>query len=165
MQQGGRQIFVPNVFWYHTHMAYTPYVVPVSVKGIVFEDVAVWLRKNERDEWELPGGKIEPGEQPTQTVVRELAEELGFTTEVAGIVQAHMYTVKSSDDEQHGVMVLTYLCKLMKKTGGFELVGEAGPAEFKAFPVDELADVRMPDFYKDAIREAFRRQDDFSTVL
>ncbi len=28
-------------------------------------------------QWELPGGKIEPGEQPSATAVREVAEELG----------------------------------------------------------------------------------------
>ena len=59
-------------------MTYQPYLVPISVKGIVMEDGKVWLRKNERDEWELPGGKMEEGEQPEQTVARELTEELGF---------------------------------------------------------------------------------------
>ncbi len=29
--------------------------------------------------WELPGGKVEPGELPTQALVREIREELGST--------------------------------------------------------------------------------------
>ena len=34
--------------------------------------------------WELPGGKVEPGEPPAAAVVRELREELGVAVEVTG---------------------------------------------------------------------------------
>jgi 8-oxo-dGTP diphosphatase len=32
--------------------------------------------------WELPGGKVEPGESPDDALVREVAEELGCTISV-----------------------------------------------------------------------------------
>jgi 8-oxo-dGTP diphosphatase len=34
--------------------------------------------------WELPGGKVEPGEEPAGAAVREIEEELGCTIEVTG---------------------------------------------------------------------------------
>jgi 8-oxo-dGTP diphosphatase len=34
--------------------------------------------------WELPGGKVEPGEDPRTTAVREIAEELSCSIEVTG---------------------------------------------------------------------------------
>src|SRR5580704_1679192 len=52
----------------------------VSVKGVLIEDGSVLLRENERGEWELPGGRPEPGEDPTACLIREFAEELGAAT-------------------------------------------------------------------------------------
>lgn len=130
------------------------YSVPISVKGIIFEDNKVWLRKNERDEWELPGGKLDEGEQPEEAIVRELKEELGFSVEVADIIQVYLYQIEKSQDESKGVLVTSYLCKLINKSGSFELKGEAGKAEFEKFPVEELDNLNMPQFYKKAIAAA-----------
>ncbi len=135
---------------------YKTYQVPISIKGIVFEDGKVWLRHNERNEWELPGGKLDEGEQPEQTITRELREELGFETKVVKIIQSHLYTIKTSSDESRGVLVVTYLCELSDKAGDFEITGEAGVSKFERFSLEEVKDLTMPEFYKVAILQAFK---------
>ena len=134
---------------------YVPYLVPISIKGIVIENEEVWLRKNERDEWELPGGKLDEGEQPEETILRELQEELGFKMEVVDIIQSHLYTITKSEDESQGVLVVSYLCKLIDKVGEFEIQGEAGEAKFEKFSKEAMKELNMPQFYKKAILKAF----------
>ena len=48
---------------------------PVSVKGVLRAPTGeVVLLLNEREAWELPGGRIELGESSTECLAREIAE-------------------------------------------------------------------------------------------
>jgi hypothetical protein len=40
-------------------MAPMEHLLPISIKGVLIENEAVMLLENERDEWELPGGRLE----------------------------------------------------------------------------------------------------------
>jgi len=41
---------------------------PVSIKGVFVEAGGIVLLENDRDEWELPGGRLEPGKAPEGAV-------------------------------------------------------------------------------------------------
>ena len=60
-------------------------VWPVSIKGVCLVGAKVVLLRNERDEWELPGGRLEAGEDPVPCLKRELEEELGIAAEIDGL--------------------------------------------------------------------------------
>ena len=50
---------------------------PVSVKGVLLAPSGeVVLLLNEREEWELPGGRIELGESSVECLAREIREDL-----------------------------------------------------------------------------------------
>lgn len=120
------------------------YRFPVSVKGIVYHNGNVVLLKNERDEWELPGGKLELGESPEVCVIREIEEELGLTAQVGPLLDSWVYHIFEGVD----VLILTYGCYPTP----FATVTHS--PEHKAvglFSPEEIPTLRMPEGYKKSI--------------
>lgn len=60
-------------------------------KNASFEYLLVTAKKN-RDEWLLPKGHIEPGEEPEQTAVREVLEETGCWARIVGHIDDALIT-------------------------------------------------------------------------
>jgi 8-oxo-dGTP pyrophosphatase MutT (NUDIX family) len=121
----------------------TPF--PVSVKGVVFIRGRAVLLRNERDEWELPGGKLEPGEAPEACVAREIEEELGIRVTPGPLLDAWVYRIADGVE----VLILTFGCH-----GGGRASVIHGP-EHRAvgrFAVGDLEALEMPDGYRRSIR-------------
>ena len=116
----------------------------ISIKGVVFRGSQVILLKNDRNEWELPGGRIELGETPEECVRREIEEELGLQVKVVQILDSWLYHIREGAD----VFIVTYGC--LSEPGG-EIVSSSEHKAAGLFDLEEVPALTMPEGYKRSI--------------
>ncbi len=82
------------------------------VAGLIVDGDRVLITQRREDQslplkWEFPGGKVEPGESPTDALGRELMEEIGAQVAVGRIwdVLHHAY-------DDFDLVMLVYGCRL-----------------------------------------------------
>ena len=117
----------------------------VSVKGVLIEEGRVVLLENERGEWELPGGRPEPGEDAVTCLVREFAEELGAAIVVGPIVDCWNYEVLPG---RH-VTIVTYAVTRAERG---ELRVSDEHRRFDWFALGGLDALPLPEGYRRSIR-------------
>jgi len=130
---------------------------PVSVKGVMLVGAQVILLKNERDEWELPGGKLESGEDILECLAREIYEELSVPARIGDLLDAWVYPIHSVE-----VVILAYDCHI-----GADVSPKVSHEhkEVGFFPIHQLDEIPLPDGYKKAIRDAYRKKQSDATQL
>jgi ADP-ribose pyrophosphatase YjhB (NUDIX family) len=122
-------------------------VSAISIKGVLIEDGSVVLLENERAEWELPGGRPEPGEDAATCLAREFAEELGAEIAVGPIVDCWNYEVLPG---RH-VTIVTYA---VTRASRGELKISDEHRRLAWFPLDALDSLPLPEGYRRSIRAA-----------
>ena len=124
---------------------------PVSVKGVILIDEKVVLLKNIRNEWELPGGKLDKGESPTDCVVREIDEELNLVVRNPQIIDSWIYPVGGKVD----VLIVTYFCShRYHNPNSLQISHEHKEAGL--FSQEEIAALDMPEGYKRSIYKVYK---------
>ena len=122
---------------------------PVSIKGVLEVGERIVLLRNERDEWELPGGKLERGEDPRECVERELLEELNVRASATRLLDVWLYDILG----QVEVLIVTYAMQPLRADTVLHISDEH--REIGLFPRDEISALHMPEGYKRSIESYF----------
>ena len=118
----------------------------MSVKALFKKDDRILLVKDPKGIWELPGGRIEHGENPEEALKRELAEELGWIkVTVKEIIDSWSFT---SENNKHFI-ILVYKCAIDED----EIKKNDEYTEYKWIPISEIDSLEMRDGYKKAIKK------------
>ena len=124
---------------------------PISIKGVLIHQGRVLLLLNQRGEWDLPGGRPDPGEDHHAALVREVREEAGLTVEVGAALNDYQFEVLPG----RFVRILAFICRL---SGSSDVVVSHEHVETRWLPLAELGERihghPLPSGYLAAIRQA-----------
>lgn len=129
----------------------TPALFTISQKAILVDhqNRILIMAKTGKDHWDLPGGKLDEGEEMYDGLHREIKEETGLTVEIGQIV--HVGKRHFDDPEKPVRVMIFYLCQSIQKIEDIKLSEEHHewrlmeekdldtPAQFEINPVVRTA--------------------------
>lgn len=127
---------------------------PVSIKGVLDVGGRIVLLRNDRDEWELPGGKLEPGEDPRACVEREMLEELNVRTTATRLLDVWLYDILGKVE----VLVVTFAMQPLGADTVLHISDEH--RELGLFSPDAIGALHMPEGYKRSIASYYELRED-----
>ncbi len=108
------------------------------------------LLRNDRNEWELPGGRIDHGDASLEDVVRrECREELGLNVEVGELIDAYLFEVIPG----RRVTIVCFAAHVDASAEAQLRLSDEHNA-VGLFATAELADLALPTGYRQAIDRA-----------
>ena len=115
------------------------YATPkVDVRGVVFRDDKILLVKERIDGgWTLPGGWADPGQSPSESVVREIFEESGYETQACRLL-----AVYDRSKHPHTPPSLFHIYKLFFRC---EITGGSAQTSYETTAVDFFAEDNIPE--------------------
>ena len=114
---------------------------PVSVKAIIIDNDRVLCLKNEREEWDLPGGKIDFNEDIEKCLKREVKEEVNLEIKNLNILKP--FNLKFNDVP---VLVLVYTAEISCES---PINVSYEHSEYNFFSKAEIKNLNIPQNYKD----------------
>ena len=94
------------------------------------------LRRSDNGQWSLPAGMIEPGEQPAEAILREIAEETGVVAEIERLAGVAVHETEYPNGDQCSYLAVWFRCRAVG--------GEARPDGDESLEVGWFAPDELP---------------------
>lgn len=102
------------------------------------------------DNWQLPGGRVNEGEELEEAFKREILEELGLDVEPKSIFDAFLF--KSASGKNH--VVIIYKCEVLNGLGNIKF-NDGEIKEIKWVGVKDFEEIKMRNGYRKVLRKFF----------
>ncbi len=126
------------------HIRHELLMTPAAAAVVFAEDGRVVLqRRADNGRWGLPGGMIEPGEEPAEAVVREVFEETGLRVvpvRISGVYGGQANMGQHMNGDRYAAISITFVCRIVGGTptpDGSETL-EVGYFSPNALPADTI---------------------------
>jgi 8-oxo-dGTP pyrophosphatase MutT (NUDIX family) len=134
------------------------------VKGVLLRKIdgsdEVLLLRNDRNEWELPGGRPEGNETPEECLSREILEETGLVVDVGSCIHNGILAIlPPRAPRTMEVLISAYGCNMKSPTDTNAAVSLSDEHKAAAWiRVEDLAGLSdLPEIYKTAVQSWKRK--------
>ncbi len=94
------------------------------------------LKRSDNGQWSLPAGMIEPGEQPAEAILREIAEETGVVAEIERLAGVASHATEYPNGDKCQYLAVWFRCRAVG--------GEARPDGDESLEVGWFAPDELP---------------------
>jgi mutator protein MutT len=120
--------------------------IAAGVDAIVRNDDGDILitRRSDDGTWDLPGGAVEPGESPSESIRREVREETGLdvrVARVAGVFGGKAFRHRYPDQQEIEAFSVTFECEIV---GGRLRSVDGEATAFRFVPPDQMPPLTWP---------------------
>lgn len=113
-----------------------PGLFTISQKAILIDKKGhvLMMAKAGKSHWDLPGGKLDQGEDMIKGLMREVVEETGFNVEIGPVI--HVGRRSFDDPEKHDRVMVFHICKINQKFEKIKLSEEHN--DWRMMKVEDL---------------------------
>jgi 8-oxo-dGTP diphosphatase len=128
----------------------------VGVGAVIMLEGKILLeqRKNEpgKGKWSVPGGKVELGETPEQTIIRETKEETGLVVDNPVLIDVvSQVTLDENGKVKYHFIIIDYFVRL--KSGKVEAASDAASLEW--VPLGEVENKDLTTSFRNFFLEHY----------